>query len=329
MEVSARENHVAAVNHYSARYDIIAQYAFVAPRPILLADHPREDKAARRCRFCRRGEPEVTFKNDAHAVPEFLGNRSILSLNECDACNAFFATEYEDHLSKWSLLARSVSQVRGKKKKPTFKNPEETLRVGSGERGLEVHITDPALTGTLMAEGGPYKFTVPADASSQPYGPIRAAKALVKTACSICPPESLGQCQRAIDWLMGRVNVSFSEFLVLYAFVPGPLDDRASEIVLLRRKGAADEPYLWCAIQFANYRLQFFVPLCPADDDLFRDGAPGRFHAWHHRPPQFGLDWPFGETEFGRLDWSGSELVQTSATVSFHVEYAERVRRGS
>ena len=154
----------------------------------------------------------MTLKSDAHAVAEFLGNRSILSLNECDECNARFATEYEDHLSKWSLFARSVSQVRGKKKRPTFKNPDETLRVGAGEHGLFIHLTDPALTRKLMAESGPYKFTVLADASSQPYVPIRAAKALVKFACSVCPPQELGQCQRAINWLMGAWTFTSRSF---------------------------------------------------------------------------------------------------------------------
>jgi hypothetical protein len=249
-------------------------------------------------------------------------------MNECDSCNAFFASEYEDHLSKWSLFSRSVSQVRGKKKKPTFKNPEETLRVGVNAHGLEIHLTDSELTGKLMAEGAPYRFTVQADASSQPYSPIRAAKALVKAACSVCPQQELVQCQRAIDWLMGRANASFSEFLVLFAFVPGPIDEQASEIVLLRRRGAADEPFLWCAIQFTNYRLQFFVPFCPTDDELFRRGTPARFNAWHYRPPRFGLDWPYGETEYRRLDWSRSELVQTPAVATFRVEHARKVRNG-
>lgn len=323
--MGAREDHIVATEHYAAQYEIIAHYPFVAPRPILLADDPRGDKAARRCRFCRRGKPEVTLKSDAHAVAEFLGNRSIFSLNECDECNAHFATEYEDHLSKWSLFARSVSQVRGKKKRPTFKNPDETLRVGAGEHGLFIHLTDPALTRKLMAESGPYKFTVLADASSQPYVPIRAAKALVKFACSVCPPQELGQCQRAINWLMGRMDVYFSQFLVLYAFTPGPIDELASEVTLLRRKGAANEPYLWCTIQFTNHRLQFFVPRCPADDELFRPGVPGRFTVRHYRPPDFGPDWPFGETEYRRLDWSGSELVQTAATATLHVDLAMRV----
>lgn len=190
--MGASEDNIAAIEHSSERYEIIAHSPFVAPRPILLADHPREDKVARRCRFCRRAQPDVTFTSDAHAVSEFLGNRSILSLNECDDCNAHFATEYEDHLAKWSLFARSVSQVRGKRKKPTFKNPEETLCVRSSERGLEIHLTDPALMGNL-AEGEPYEFTVPTDASSQPYVPIRAAKALVKTACSVCPSQAIAQ----------------------------------------------------------------------------------------------------------------------------------------
>ena len=114
-------------------------------------------------------------------------------------------------------------------------------------------------------------------------------------------------------------------FLVLYAFTPGPINEQGSEVTLLRRKGAANEPYLWCAIQFTNYRLQFFVPMCPADEELFSPGVPARFTARHYRPPQFGPDWPFGPTEYGRLNWSGSDLVQTSVTATFHVDHAMRV----
>jgi hypothetical protein len=45
------------------------------------------------------------------------------------------------------------------------------------------------------------------DESAHEFG--RAAMALVKVACSVCACEGLGQYQRAIDWLMGRVGVRF------------------------------------------------------------------------------------------------------------------------
>jgi hypothetical protein len=326
--MTPEEADAAARKHYAEFYEVLARHPFVADRPILLADHPREDRAARRCRFCLRGEPEAAFESVAHAVPEFLGNKAILSLNECDDCNARFATEYEDHLSKWSLFARSVSQVRGKKKKPTFKNPSETLRVGAGASGLEIRLTDPGPREELVRQGEPFSFTLPADATSQPHVPVRAAMALVKIACSVCPADELAQCRRAIDWLLGRVAVRFSKFFVLYAFTPGPINEKASEVILLRRKRAASEPYLWCVVQFTNYRLQFFVPLCPADGELFRPGVPGTFTGRHYRPDHFGLHWPFGETQYMHGDWSGSEPVQTSATATFHVDRAVPIGDG-
>jgi hypothetical protein len=315
------EREIAATNYFAEHYEIIAKYPFVAERPFLLYDHDPKDRDSRQCRFCGRRKPEVTFRKVAHALPEFLGNKAIRSMNECDSCNAFLAATYEDHLSKWSLFARSVSQVKGKQGKPTYKNPSKTLRVETGETGLNIHVTDQSLKGKLIKEGGPQEFTIPADGTSPPYVPIRAAKALVKIACSICPPNELGQCKRAINWLMARGEIHISQFLVFYGFTPGPISEAASRVILLRRKADMPEPYLWCVVQSTGHRFQIFVPGCPADDKLFGNG-PAKFPGWHYRIPQFGPGWSFGETQYGQLDWSGTEPVQTSATATFHVENA-------
>jgi hypothetical protein len=325
--VNALELENAATRHFADRYDIIAQYPFVAERPVLLYDHDPKDRDSRRCRFCGKGRPEATFKKVAHAAPEFLGNKAIRSMNECDSCNEFLAGNYEDHLSKWSLFARAVSQVKGKEGTPTFKNPGKTLRVESGETGLNIHLTDPSLKGRVLQEGGPQQFTIPADGMSAPYVPIRAAKALVKIACSVCPPGDLAQCKRAIDWLMGRCGFEISQFLVFYGFTPGPISNSASRVILLRRKADTAEPYLWSVVQSTGHRFQIFVPGCPADDKLFGSGRV-TFPAHHYRIPEFGPDWPYGETKYGRLDWSGTEPVQTSASATFHVEYAVRQSDG-
>jgi hypothetical protein len=321
------EQDVAAAKHFGERYEEIAHHRFVANRPIRLYDHDPRNSESRRCRFCRRGEPDVTFREVAHAVPEFLGNKAIRSMNECDACNTFLANNYEDHLSKWSLFARSVSQIKGRKGIPTFNNSAKTLRIETRDTGFGIRITDPTTKEEPLKEGGRFRLAIPSDTSSAPHIPIRAAKALVKIACSICPLAEIGQCREAIDWLMERSEIHMSPFLVFYGFTPGPISERAGRVILLRRKAESLEPYLWLVVQSAGHRFQIFVPGCPADAELFVAGE-AIFPAWHYPIPEFGPVWPYGETEYGRLDWSGTEPVRASATAVFCIEQIKQVSEG-
>lgn len=317
----------AAARYYMERYEVIAAYDFVARPMVKLYDHPPKDEKARRCRFCRLGSPEVSFKMVAHAAPEFLGNKAIRSMNECDLCNQVLGREYEDHLGRWSQLGRSAAQVKGKKGAPTYINPASTMRIENKEGRLVIHLTDKEWFAKLQDQNGPFTFTLPADATSPTYVPLRAAKALVKVACSICPLEELHQCQRAIDWLMNRIGIRVSNFPVLYGFTPGPPDAFKSKVILLRRKHLGREPYLWCVVQYLNHRLQVFVPFCPIDDPLFLNGDAVSIPTWHYRLPDIAFDWPFGPSEYFPLDWSSEEETQSSPTASFHLIRAEVVNR--
>jgi hypothetical protein len=164
----------------------------------------------------------------------------------------------------------------------------------------------------------PEEIELTGDTSSQPHVPIRAAMALVKNACSVCPAGELVQCRNAIDWLMGRRGFRFSQFPVYYAFTPGPIGDAASEVVMVRRKEEGAEPYLWCLMQFRNFRLQVFVPGCPKDEHWSRAGSTLGV-TLHHYPSRFGPDWPFGPTKFYWGDWSGEWPVRSAATVSHRI----------
>jgi hypothetical protein len=42
---------------------------------------------------------------EAHAFPEFIGNRELISNYECDICNERFSRTIEDHLAKYTLQA--------------------------------------------------------------------------------------------------------------------------------------------------------------------------------------------------------------------------------
>lgn len=71
---------------------------------------------------------------------------------------------------------------------------------------------------------------------------------------------------------MERGEIHLSKFPVLYGFTPGPIDESAGRVILLRRKAETAEPCLWCVVQSAGHRFQILVPGCPADEKLFGNG---------------------------------------------------------
>lgn len=318
--MTPHEFHQYAAGYFAARYELIQELPFVQERPQRLADHLTP--ADRRCRFCSRGEPEVTFKEVAHAAPEFLGNRALISMNECDPCNAFFGRGggHEDHLAKWSALARALSQVPRKGSgRPKFKCDDETLRVETIDGGLHLHVPSPASPDGMPTSGFPRDFVLEGDTRTQPYVPLRAAMALVKIACSICPVGELEQVRGAIDWIMFRSKRAFKPFPVLYAFTPRVNSDLVSRAILLRRRGEGPEPYLVSLVQFRGFRLQVFVPFCPADRHWLREDGPTNLTLCH-APSLLGPDWPAGPTTFYDGDWSGTEPVRTTMTATFQVD---------
>jgi hypothetical protein len=323
MDMPARQLDAAAREYFSQRYEAIIDYGFVTKRTIWVFDHDRGNRAARRCRFCGRGPSEVTFKNKAHAGPEFLGSKTIRTLNECDECNDRLGREYESHLGNRLDFLRSVSQVKGKGGAPSYENPSRTMRIDHLKGKQTFALTDKSLFHKAVAAAGPFSFDLPTEAPSQKHVPLRAFKALVKVACSVCPREEVDQCERAIQWLMTGSGVYVSSFLVLRGFTPGPREAFTSKVLLLRRRQPGSEPYLWCVLQVLNHRFQFFVPSCPADDAYFLRGGPVTIPTMNFRLPEIEFDWPFGESEYWREDWSSDQETQVSIRAAFRVLRAE------
>lgn len=315
--MTAYENHERREAYFISRYQKIAEHRFHSKERIELRDH--ESEANRRCRFCGRGKPDIRFRKLAHAVSDFLGNLSIISMNECGECNTFFGEGCEDHLSKATMLLRTLASIPRKDSvESTFKDRilDEKLRIDSRPGKVNIRVPAPNTVDDLLVDGDlPETIPLRGDLRSQPHVPIEAVKAIVKFACSICPKGELDQIQCAIDWVRGRREAQFTSFPVGFAFTPGafPVSEMASHVILVRRKDDGPEPYLWFLIQFRNFRFQVPIPFCAADVGV----------AWsrmEHFQSLFMPSWPRGETTFSWLNWSGTEKVRISWNVSHRVE---------
>lgn len=71
------------------------------------------------CIFCLKSEPVVSFNNKPHVIPFFLGNKYLLHYQECDKCNAYFSSNLEDALDKYTAVFRTIARIKNRKKKIT------------------------------------------------------------------------------------------------------------------------------------------------------------------------------------------------------------------
>lgn len=69
----------------------------------------RVDKTKRHCLFCGKEFPDAKFSEVAQAISETLGNKSIFTHFECNACNAAFGEFLEDSLGKYILPFKILS----------------------------------------------------------------------------------------------------------------------------------------------------------------------------------------------------------------------------
>jgi hypothetical protein len=83
----------------------------------------------RKCRFCSKTNPDVTFVNEAHTISKLLGNINSLSYFECDTCNELFS-KYEKDLSKYLGPLRTIAPYMGaNRRNPRFEHKEGDLKV--------------------------------------------------------------------------------------------------------------------------------------------------------------------------------------------------------
>ncbi|MCW3116161.1 MAG: endonuclease [Chitinophagaceae bacterium] len=219
-------------------------------------------KDKRVCRFCGQSMPNTTFKNKAHLIPEFLGNQFLLSNFECDVCNKLFGT-YEDQLSKMFGPLRSIFQVAGKTKKPTFKSPGEMVRIESTEfydkeavSLTRKDVTDNLFTANL--EEGQMELTV----HLHPFSLNKVYKCFLKMAYSLLPAETI-----AADYKHGLYYILHNDMKItagcrVTGYSVGKNQIFKPHLMLFERKAGSNQVFIhYLILYFLNYIYAVPVPL--------------------------------------------------------------------
>lgn len=299
----ATEKAKDALRFYETNYSCIGKW-IIEPGKKVILQHSQPGV----CRFCGLITPKVTFKKEAHAIPECLGNTSLFTKYECDACNQFFGDGIETSLGNWSKPQRALSGVRGKRGVPTLK--EESSRQWRFEHGSTgIRITQDETDPIAVVNAATKEITL--TVHRDPYTPVAVLKAFTKMALSLLPEDELPSFRAAMAWIrnadhkIGLVKTSF--FPVLYTFVPGNSPLVNSVILLRRRSDTLPVPYVTVVLTYGNEAFQTVLP------SLERDaGLSGQKVKFPDFPTPYELDRdlePAAPIQRKRLDLTGRSLV--------------------
>lgn len=224
------------------------------------------EAGTRKCRFCGKSEPEVTFKKVAHAIPHFIGNRTLKSTYECDACNEKFSA-MESNFSQFMSFYHTFAQVSkgGGAKVPKF-------RINSSEKS-SIEVTDGKIDVNcfegegLIPEVNEEKNTLTLKANRS-YVPLNVYKIFIKMALTIIPESELVNVGLTLKWLHGDVVIDVNNLMLVerrYMCMKNPFD--FDSCMIFKRKDTSTNavPTYLFGLAYYNFFFQTYIPFCDTD----------------------------------------------------------------
>jgi hypothetical protein len=273
-------------------------------------------KNPRVCRFCRRDASATTFKKVAHAVPQLLGNRSVIAYHECDACNRYFSEVLEDDLGKMLGVNRTLLRIRGTRGIPAYKTRAKTSRMEVKDDVLQVSET----AGDRFTRINPEQKQAIFTTETQKFVPLAVYKCFTKIALSLMPEAELAHYGETMKWVMNPDHKHdawlFKDLSCYRQMTPGPFPDAFGFVELLKRRSVQlDLPYMVLVVGTQNLNFQIYPPLC--DLDVHLNGKEIRIPRF---PAGFGAGYRYGETAITQMNLSSPNEITVGVTTDMRAE---------
>jgi hypothetical protein len=224
-------------------------YEVVVRHQIAYGQQPVKLGAPGRCRYCETTD-KTKFRQVAHTFPEALGNHGLISLDECDDCNA-----------KFSVCDAALAEAAGafltlggvpRKHNPTRKfgrsdgpiTAKHTREAGKRRVSLRLKGTAEDLGFGAGRDGEILRMRIPMPDVT--FVPARAYKALVKMGFALIPERELIHFADERAWLQGVSDTGrVRDHHVVASFGSiGNAPPLVGACLLRRRDRAAPLPYM-------------------------------------------------------------------------------------
>lgn len=249
-------------------YKVLVEFDNIETKEERQEIHGLKERINTRCMFC--GKPfELWGKKDtAHAVSECLGNKKLINFCECYDCNHLFGEIAENHLGKFIMPYRFISETYGKGKYRNVakdKSKDDNLSYGTyrfeqkknapvfQSETFDVHnmLIEKAGAGRLTMTKNGFKISIP----RQKYEPQMVYVSLLKIAYTLLPKTELPHYINGMRYLYYYISMNS-----LYDQDRNQIDKTASEDD--RQKYIDSLPNIGIEILLSNTLVKNGVNVC-------------------------------------------------------------------
>ena len=210
------------------------------------------------CRFCKKSVLEKQSKNNSHTFPQFIGNRYLISNDECSECNKYFSETLENDLAVFMKIFHNIYGNPDLIKIPNYKLNGIELR--RDNNNFEIKGVDEFLFtnngGKMLLKTG--KFI-----------PINVYKGVVKMALTLVKKNELQNFEHTLNWLFSKTPYQHNIEGVLPLFVTVIKDNRNFQKIsfLLEKTKDMNAPHYIFKIFYSSFAFQIMIPLSKSEID--------------------------------------------------------------
>ncbi|MFB2669992.1 HNH endonuclease [Shewanella xiamenensis] len=217
-------------------------------------------KSKRVCRFCNNTRDEITrFSQEAHAISESLGNKTIILNEECDACNKYFSETIERDIDTYHKIWATFFKVKNKDNKvPKIKGKNFELFQNSTSSGPD-HVL---MYKPSEDDEGCDKSTPPKNIPLEFNAKVRMQniyKALVKFSLSVIDSDDINRFIKTISWISSDLYYKKLPKVALLKSYHG-FSKGAELKVYLRKDDDVRLPSAVGEFQFTFLKYVFIIP---------------------------------------------------------------------
>lgn len=119
-------------------YNVLVEFDNIEAKEEKQEIHGLKERINTLCMFCGKPFEFWGKKDTAHAVSECLGNKKLINFCECYDCNHLFGEIAENHLGKFIMPYRFISETYGKgKSRNVIKDKSENDNLSYGTYRFE------------------------------------------------------------------------------------------------------------------------------------------------------------------------------------------------
>lgn len=242
-------------------------------------------KEKRICRFCSNGIntiKKVTFNNKAHVIPEALGNKGLITYEECDECNSKFGKTIEKDLISFFDIFRVFYGVNGKNGIPILKFNDKTQMkhltkkevdgiIKKENLGLTKEINENLIviiSQNIHFNDNTKTLHVPLEVDNK-IATGNIYKTLCKMVISLVEFNELKYLQRTISWINSEEEKIYTIPKIASTIIHNMYVNTPEIILYIRKNNDINVPHILGEFSFKCFKYVFIVPFSDKDKLTF------------------------------------------------------------